>query len=334
MGTGVGIGVIGAGVMGADHARLAAGHVRGGHLAAVADADQARARFVAEKYGAALAADAHALIADPEVDAVLVASPDATHAEYVTACLQAGKPVLCEKPMAPTAEAALQLVEAEAAAGRHLIRVGFMRRFDPAYQQMRDALAAGTLGAALLFHCAHRNASSASGFTAVNSVTGAAVHELDIVRWLFDTEVAAVTALQSLAKPGGMQRDPLMLIVETAGGVLVDIEVFVNCVYGYDIRAELVCTEGTMDLKRPAPSEIRHAGQQARAFPPDWRGRFEDAYRLQLNAWVANLGRKDAPGASAWDGYVASAVSAAGVRSLASGEREEVLLAPKPDFYA
>jgi myo-inositol 2-dehydrogenase/D-chiro-inositol 1-dehydrogenase len=331
----VGIGVIGAGIMGADHARLIAGQVQGAHLEAVADADQARAGEIARLRGTRTLPDGDALIADDKVAAVLIASPDSTHVGFVRACLAAGKPVLCEKPLAPTAAEALPLVEAEAQGGKSLVRVGFMRRFDPPYHAMRETLASGRLGRALMLHAAHRNVFAADWFTSVNSITNSAVHEFDILRWLFGEEIVAVTTLKPRGKAGVMDNDPLLLIVEMAGGVIADIEVFINAAYGYDVRSELVCENGTTELARlPAAGAVRLGGAGALPFPPDWRGRFEDAYRLELQAWVDSLGRHDAPGATAWDGYVASAVAEAGVASLRSGRRETVSLAERPAFYA
>ncbi len=331
----VGIGVIGAGVMGADHARIISSQIQGAHFAAVSDADEGRAKAVAEKHGAERhLADGAALIASDDVDAVLIASPDETHAAFVLACLGAGKPVLCEKPLAPTAAEALTLVEAEAVSGKQLIRVGFMRRFDPPYAAMRETLRGGSLGRALMVHSAHRNVSAPDWFKPENSISNSAVHEFDILRWLLDEEIVAVEAFTSKGKRGVMPNDPLMLVCETASGVLADVEVFINAAYGYDVRAELVCEEGTMELARPLAGDIRLKGQQALPFPPDWRGRFADAYRLEVQSWVDALGSNDAPGASAWDGYVASAVAEAGVKSLRSGEREEVKLAQKPGLYS
>ena len=100
----VGVGMIGAGAIGRIHARNLAKRTHGARLAAVMDVDAERAETVAAASGAGrVYADADALIADPEVDAVLIASPDATHAELALACIDAGKPVLCEKPLATTA---------------------------------------------------------------------------------------------------------------------------------------------------------------------------------------------------------------------------------------
>jgi len=332
----LGIGVIGAGVMGADHARLIAGQVQGAHLAAISDADEARAKSVAEKRGAPRHfTEGHALIADKGVDAIVVASPDQTHLDYTLACLKAGKPVLCEKPLAPTPEDCLKAVQAEVKGGKRLIQVGFMRRFDPPYVAMREALHAGKLGRALMIHCAHRNVSAPDWFTPENSITNSAVHEFDILRWLLGEEIVAISALRSKGKRNVMPNDPLLLVCETESGILADVEVFINATYGYDVRAELVCEEGTMELARPpATGPVRLKGQVAQPFPPDWRGRFEDAYRVELQSWVNAIAAGETTGASAWDGYVAEAVAEAGVHALRAGKREAVKLEKKPAFYA
>src|SRR5579871_3177528 len=97
------VGVIGVGIMGADHARILASQVPGAQLAAIYDADAARAKSVAAETGAGkVAADPLALIDDSGIDAVVVASPDNTHVPFTLAALAKGKPVLCEKPLAPT----------------------------------------------------------------------------------------------------------------------------------------------------------------------------------------------------------------------------------------
>ena len=152
------VGVVGTGIMGSDHARTLAGSIKGAALVAVADKDRDRASAVASETRARrVHAEAGALIDDPDVEAVLIASPDPTHEDLVLACLEAGKPVLCEKPLASTITGCLRIVAAEAAIGRRLVQVGFMRRFDPGYLAMKATLATGRAGA-LLMHCVHRNA--------------------------------------------------------------------------------------------------------------------------------------------------------------------------------
>ena len=202
----IGIGIIGAGVMGADHARSVATAVGGAHLAALSDADADRAARVAAETGAARRhADAIALIADPAVDAVLIASPDATHAQFVLACLKAGKPVLCEKPLAATLAEAEAIIAAETALGRRLVQVGFMRRFDPGYADMKARLDAGEIGAAVMLHAVHRNAAVPAWFESEMVITNSAVHDIDVARFLLGEEIVAATvfAPPAPARVGG-----------------------------------------------------------------------------------------------------------------------------------
>jgi myo-inositol 2-dehydrogenase / D-chiro-inositol 1-dehydrogenase len=330
---GIRIGVIGTGVMGADHARTLGRHVSGAVLKAVYDADVTRAKIVADETGAkTVAASPSAIIEDRDIDAVLIASPDATHRELVLACLEAKKPVLCEKPLAPTPSECLDVVAAEAKLGKRLVQIGYMRRFDPSYVDLKVAHRSGELGKALMFHCLHRNVSAPSWFDARMAVTNSAVHEFDIARWLLDDELASAQAYAPGASE--VEGSPVFLVLSTAKGVLVTIEVFNNASYGYDVRGELVCEKGTLCLRQPASIESNAAFARAIAYPADWRPRFATAYRLQLEAWVHSLDAGTGEGASAWDGYAASAVAEAGVRSLAGGCPAAIELVEKPPLYS
>ena len=195
------------------------------------------------------------LIGDSSVDAVLVTSWGPTHEEHVLAAIAAGKPVFCEKPLAPTGEACLRIIEAEMAGGRRLVQVGFMRRYDAGYHALKAALDGGEIGAPLLMHCAHRNSSVPPyGFTTEMMVSDSAIHEIDLVRWLFDEDVVATGILKPRRSSKGRAdlHDPLIVLLEMASGVLVDVEVFVNARYGYDIRGEIVGESGTVALAEPA----------------------------------------------------------------------------------
>src|SRR5690606_916486 len=130
-----------------------------------------------------------ALIGDPAVDAVLVASPDSTHAALAIACLDAGKSVLCEKPLAPTAAECLEVLKRETALGRRLVTVGYMRRFDPGYVEMKRRLDSGELGAALIMHCVHRNKVATYAAMPSAHIANTGVHEIDIARFIFGCEI-------------------------------------------------------------------------------------------------------------------------------------------------
>jgi myo-inositol 2-dehydrogenase / D-chiro-inositol 1-dehydrogenase len=332
------VGVIGTGVMGADHVNTLHRHVTGATVTMVADLDLARARAVAAALPDARAThDGFALIADPAVDAVVVASADATHADLAVAAVQAGKPVMCEKPLAPTLAECLRVVRAETEAvgpgGPALVSVGFMRRFDPGYLEMKAALAAGACGTPLLVHCVSRGVSAGPGSTSESSVTGSAIHELDVVPWLLEAPAVEVGwhAPRSTGAAPGMQ-DPQLILLRTADGVLATVEVFLNARYGYDIRCEVVGDRGTIALTNPARLVADADRRRATGYPADWRPRFADAYRMELQAWVdAVAAGRPSPLASARDGLTASAVADAVIASMHDGGRAVAVELPDLD---
>jgi myo-inositol 2-dehydrogenase/D-chiro-inositol 1-dehydrogenase len=320
--------------MGSDHARILATQVPGAAIQAIYDADPARAEAIAEETGAGqVFSDAVALIADAAVDAVLIASPDQTHKDLTLAAIAAGKPVLCEKPLAPTSAECLEVLAAETKVGRRLVQIGYMRRFDPSYAEMKAGLASGRLGGALMFHCIHRNVAAPSWFDSKMAVSNSAVHEFDIARWMLDAELTGITVFRPKPAKGSSPGAPVYLVLEAATGQLVTIEVFNDAAYGYDVRGELVCEKGTVALRAPLRTETNAELIQGTAYPVDWRPRFADAYRLQAQAWINSIRRDTTTGASAWDGYAASAVAEAGLLSLAEGRRVEIKLADQPALY-
>jgi myo-inositol 2-dehydrogenase / D-chiro-inositol 1-dehydrogenase len=319
------VGIIGTGVMGAEHVRILREETAGARVVAVCDADPDRARAVAAD-GEAFT-DPQALIRDARVQAVVIASPDATHADLALACLQAGKPVLCEKPLAGTAEQALRVVQAEVQLGRRLVQVGYMRRFDPAYAEMRRVRASGDIGKAVLLHNTHRNVAAPDWFTGEMAVTNSFVHEIDISRWLLDAE--PVLARISAA-PGG---DPLMITLETDGGAVVSTEVYMNARYGYHVHAQLVGRDGTVEMSAPTTILTNFAGKHGHVWPENWVPRFRDAYRIQMNAWVRSIADQRPVGASAWDGYIATAIAEQVVTALQTGEPARLKLGQRPSLY-
>lgn len=319
------VGLVGAGVMGAEHGRILHDATRGAHLAAVADADTAKARAAAR--GARVFAEAEAMIADPAIEAVLIAAPDALHGQLVLACLAAGKPVLCEKPLAATSEEGLKLVQAEAALGRRLIQVGYNRRFDPGYLAMKAAVAAGEIGAPVLLHNTHRNASAPPWFVGAMPITNSLVHELDISRWLLEAELTSATL------HGGPDGDPFLVVMQADTGVVISNEIYMNAAYGYHVEAEIVGRSGSLRLTQPARLTKNADRAHAYAYPDNWVPRFVEAYVAQTNAWVQSVKSGEPVGASAWDGYVATALAEQIVPALTQPGPHALHLPERPALY-
>ncbi|MFI9170275.1 Gfo/Idh/MocA family protein [Streptomyces lincolnensis] len=330
------IGVIGAGWIGHEHIRRLTHTVTGARVTAVTDIDAARAAQAAAPVGARVLPDGASLIAADDVDAVLVTSWGPTHAEHVLGAIAAGKPVFCEKPLATTAEDCLRIVEAESAHGRRLVQVGFMRRYDAGYRQMKQLLDSGRLGEPLVVHCAHRNPTVPESYTSSMAALDTAVHEVDVLRWLLDDEIVStqVVTPRATSKRFAHLKDPQIMLFETAKGVRIDLEVFVNCQYGYDIQCEVVGEEGLVRLPDPAAVGVRTAALHGRAVLTDWVGRFADAFDTEFREWITSLAAGQEPtGPSAWDGYAATVITAATVEALESGRVVATDLKPRPAFY-
>jgi myo-inositol 2-dehydrogenase / D-chiro-inositol 1-dehydrogenase len=331
----IGVGIIGAGVMGADHARIIRTQVAGAHLVAISDTDEARAREVARETGAKRAVtDPLDVIHDPAVGAVLIASPDSTHAGFTIACIKAGKPVLCEKPLAPTAAEGMRVIEAELSAGRRLVQLGFMRRFDPGYTEMKGLLESGRYGEALAFHCIHRNATAPSHFDSVAAIVNSCVHEVDISRFVLSAELSSVRVFKAKKSKLARFDDPMLVVFETDKGQLVDVELFLNAQYGYDVKGELICETGAISFGPTLNTEVRSAGVTATGLAADWRPRFAAAYRIQNQAWIDSIATGKPVGSSAWDGFVATTVTDAGVKSLKTGETVAIAYEKRPGLYS
>ena len=327
------VGLIGCGVMGMDHARILQSEVAGASLVGVYDADRGRAQRIANALGARSFPSALALIAGSEVEAVVIASPDETHAELAIACIEAGKPALCEKPLASTLDQCRAVIAAEMKAGKRLIQVGFMRRFDPGYRAMKRKIGDDRLGRPLFLHCVHRNQVAPSYITSDLVLANSAVHEFDISRFLLDEEFAALTVTGARSSRKAESRRPLFVVLESMSGVVVTVEAFLDAQYGYDVQAELVCENGAASLSPHRALAERCAGRDGFEVESDWRQRFADAYRVQLQEWAAAIGAGGSVGASAWDGYAASMTAAAALEALANGVRTKVAVGVRPSFY-
>lgn len=328
--------IIGAGLMGEDHAKIIAKELPGARLQVVCDPDIARANWVADRFGAQDAiTEPELAIQRQDIDAVIVASPDFTHAPLSKACIAAGKRVLCEKPLSQNSVECLEVMQAEEQAGSKHVMLGFMRRYDQSYIEMRDALKKGILGRALMMHNFHRNVETpATDFTGAMAITNSAPHEFDVVRHVLATEFNSITAHQPSRSDDKVA--PVVMVLETADGQVVTIEINNNAAYGYDVRAELVGEDSTISMNNVAYTRTDMKQASSVSYDADWRSRYQEAYVRQDRDFLrfVETGILPETASNCWDGYCSAIVAEAGVSALETGTKQTVELIAKPEFYA
>lgn len=328
------IGVIGTGGMGGRHVQNLARRTAGAEVSAVMDVDMTRAAQIASQCGdAEVYNDATLLIADPNVDAIVIAAPDPTHAEIAIACIKAGKPTLCEKPLATNLPDARRVMDAEVTSGRRLIQLGFMREYDPAHRQIKDTVESGALGRPLYFRGTHTNLSEGER-TVEEVIVNSAIHDIHSAHWLFGRDVTNVFARYipvTTARPDSCRFALIELLF--ADGALALIELNADAGYGYEVRVEVIGEQGSASVNGLQEMRLRLDGRRAQVVEPEWLSRFDRAYVNEVRAWVQSV-RSDQPaGPSTWDGYWSMVVADACIASARSGRPEAVAEMEQPALY-
>ena len=285
------VGIVGCGMIGKEHAKRLQYKIRGCEVVAVCDVFEASARETAAMIGGVkVFTDADALISDPDVDAVVVTTPGQFHKGPILSAIKAGKPVFSEKPLTTTATDCKEIVDAEMASGKHLVQVGFMRRYDRGYNQVREAIASGKYGVPMIVKCTHRAEGVDDSYTTEMAVTDTAIHEIDVLPWLLgegeEWEEGQVMFPRNTKNAHEGLKDPQLMMLRTKSGIVCMIEVNVNCKFGYDINCEVVCEEGVINLPCPSFPTIRSNFEVSTAIEKNWILRFIDSYDVELQDWV------------------------------------------------
>ncbi len=334
---GISVGVVGTGGMGTRHAETLSTMVSGARVAGVTDLDRSRAEELAEDRGPGVTVfeSERDLIRHDSIDAVVVTTPDETHAELVMECLDRRKPVFCEKPLATTAEDARRIVDAEVELGNKIVQVGFMRRYDPGHLDVKNAVDSGAIGNPVLFKGTHRNRGAAPRSSSESILVNSAIHDLDSARWVLGREIQGVrvhgTSSPAAAEDGVL--DLQIIELELGGGCLATIEVFVNAGYGYEVDLEVVGDAGTLSIAPANAPVLRKQGSVAQPVEDDWLERFPEAYVLEMQRWTQDLRAGRPSGPDAWDGYIALLAVESCIASLHSGKYEPLEGPERPELY-
>lgn len=328
------IGVIGCGAIGRDHTRRLVHLVPNADVVAVSDYFHESAEQVAKEYNIEAIKDSHELIKRKDIDAIVICSSDSSHAEYVKAGLEADKFIFCEKPLAENSKDCLDIVEMELSKNRKLVQVGFMRRYDAGYREIKNYIDNGNLGSALLINAAHRNFTQPDGITTNMGITNVAIHEIDIFRWLLNEEYKAGKVFKVKQSRNSQGYDnPQLILLETISGIIINVEIQVNDAYAYDIQCQVICENGTVNLPEPAKAYTRQNATLQHPILTDWKDRFIEAYDVELTEWVSAVEEGVVLGPTSWDGYAACRTAEVLNKSRDSDALLEIDLIEKPSIY-
>jgi len=325
----LGIGIIGAGRMGALRAEALMHHVPQARVLAIADANPAAAEQVAARLGIPRATgEAAELLEDPQIGALLICSPTDSHARWIQAGAAAGKQLFVEKPIALDLAQTDTALGAVARAGVRL-QVGMNRRYDPTYARLREAIAQGAVGEIHLLHIVSRDPAPPP-ISYVRSSGGLfldmTIHDLDMARFLVGAEVRSVYA-QGAARispeiGAAGDIDTALTALTFENGVLATIDNSRQAVYGYDQRAEVFGSRGALSTENLYPNEVtfRTAEQIRRDLPLHFfLERYAESYRREMGAFVEAMQAGAPPTPDGADGRAALVLGLAAQRSLELG---------------
>jgi myo-inositol 2-dehydrogenase/D-chiro-inositol 1-dehydrogenase len=324
----IGFGVVGLGRIGAFHAGSLQSAIAGAHLVAAAvDPGHRQALMTAGSVPCALADDVESLLARPDVEAILIASPAVAHDEHIALAARAGKPIFSEKPLADSVAKAEAAAHAVRAAGVPF-QIGFQRRYDRSYAHARELIASGAIGDVEMFRGMSCDRLGPIEFlrTSGGIFMDLASHDFDAARFLTGQEIVEVFAI------GAVQVEPelaafddvdyAIAMLRFANGALGVVQASWRAPYGYDIRAEVHGSKGKVvaEVDEKYPTVLYDRRGKISERHDQFLERFHDAYRAELQAFVNALhaGTVLTPGIE--DGLQAVRVAAAATASRTSGQ--------------
>jgi len=316
--------------MGATLARHLAFEVDAAGLLAIADADVQRAADLAQILGVSdTYGDLDEMLLRDDIEAVVVATPTNSHAEVIEAAAAAGKHIFTEKPLALTIEGCDEAIAAVEASGRKM-HVGFMRRFDAAHAAAKEKIEAGAIGRPVLFKAVGRDSWRPTVEYARRENSGGlmmdmGIHDFDAARWLMGSEVVRVYSegdcllYPELREAGDI--DNAVVTLRFANGAIGDVEISRSGLYGYDIRTEVVGTEGSLMIGtlQQTPTLLLTRNSVAHDTYPGFMERFAEAYAAEMKDFARAILEDREPAVGGADARAATLIGVAAMRSLDEG---------------
>jgi inositol 2-dehydrogenase len=322
----LGVGVLGVGEMGKRHAENLRHLVPEARLIAVADVAAQRAKDVAEELEVDHAfSSLEEMVARKDIEAVVIATPDKFHAKSIQIAAAAKKDILCEKPLALTLDDARAALKEVQRTGVRL-QIGFMRRYDPAYVAAFQRVQAGEIGKPLIFKSLGRDKDEPPMSAYQSNINGMlfynnTIHDFDLARWMMLDEVAEVHSYTTVAtRPEVAKYNDVVASVvnlKYEQGAIGNVESYVQAVYGYDVRTEIVGSKGSIFVgsleKTPATFLSANGGHHILA--DHFLSRFADAYLAEVRDFVQTMLAGKAPKVTGDDGLRSLQIAVAAEKS-------------------
>jgi myo-inositol 2-dehydrogenase / D-chiro-inositol 1-dehydrogenase len=316
----------GAGRIGAIHAANIAAHPAA-RLHTVVDTDQAAAERLAGRHGAAVSAQAETL-ADPDIDAVVIASSTDTHADLVEAAARTGKAIFCEKPLDLDRRRAEACLAVAKQCGVPLM-VGFNRRFDPNFARLEREVRDGRIGALELLTITSRDpAPPPLDFVRRSGglFRDMMIHDLDMACWLAGEMPIEIFAMASVLVDPAIGEagdvDTAVVTLRMQSGALCQISNSRRAVYGYDQRIEAFGSKGALRAENVVESTVAFAGADGIVTDkplPFFLERYAEAYRRELDHFIGAVADGTAPMVGGDDGIRGLALADAAAKSYRTG---------------
>lgn len=335
------IAAIGVGRLGLVHAGNLARGVSGAELAVVVDVNVEAARHAGDLYGVPYCRDVDAVLADASIPAVEICTATDTHADVIVAAARAGKDIFCEKPIALSLADADRAIAAVEQAGV-LLQIGFMRRYDPAYQEAKRLIDVGRIGRPITFRSASFDGHISPSRDFLARCGGifpdVALHDFDLARWLMDDEIEEVYATgavlmhQVLREVGDV--DHAVATLRFSGGAIGVVQAGHTAVYGYDITTEVGGDRGAVRAGELRATDLWRYDGEGRVSHDTWPSfpeRFAQAYLRELIDFAACVRERRAPLVGGRDARAALAAALAARRSLQEGRPVRVAAEPAPE---
>jgi myo-inositol 2-dehydrogenase / D-chiro-inositol 1-dehydrogenase len=325
------IGLLGAGRIGQIHGRNVAAHPRA-RLVAVADAVVAAAEALAGGCGAVVR-DVESIVADRDVDAVVICTPTDTHADLIEAAARAGKAIFCEKPVSLDAQRTRACLRVVAETGAKLM-VGFNRRFDPSFAAVKRRIEAGEAGRVELVTILSRDPEPPPPSYVARSgglFRDMMIHDFDMARFLLGEEPVEVHAVGSCLVDAGIGEagdvDTAAVLLKTASGRIAQISNSRRATYGYDQRVEVHGSAGLLAAGNRHATTVTFAdgrGYGTDPALPFFLERYAEAYRTELDAFVVSVLDGTPVSPTGEDGLRAQVLADAATESAKSGQAVRV----------